>query len=320
MLENLIFSLNTVLPIFIVGFVGYYLVRKGVLSLEFANQASNACFKLFLPMMIFREVYNSKILEDFNGKLVVFVVVGIVAIAIIAAIGCYRLFKDHIRGGAVAHSIFRSNFVLLGIPILNNMYGDMGGQMAAGVLPFAVTTFNVCAVIIFAVFAPAGHGDAKNKTSVTSIAKSIVKNPFIIAIALGALGQGLHIELPMFLSKSVDNFANMASPLALLSVGAQFDFNKAKANLKTSLSVSFLRLVAVPLVLVSTGYMIGFRGIDLSILYVLFGAPTAVSGAALASSMGSDGQLTGEITLISSLLSCVSFFFGVLLLRAIGAV
>lgn len=317
-MENLIFSLNTVLPIFIVGALGYLLVRRGILSSEFADMASNACFKIFLPVMLFKEVYNSKIMEEFSVSLVLYAIGGIAGVMVVSSLIWPFFIKDRARCGAAVHSTYRSNFVLLGIPILTNMYGSGGTVSAAAVMPFAVTTFNICAVITFVLFSPSDK-EVKG-VNVGRIAKSIVKNPFIIGISLGFVCLVLGLKLPLFLTKSVDNVASMASPLALLSVGAQFNFAKAKANLRLSSAVSLLRLVVVPLMMTSVGYLLGFRGAELATLYVLFGSPTAVSGASLAYSMGSDGQLTAEITLISAILSAFTFFVGVLLLRAIGAV
>lgn len=316
-MENLIFSVNAVVPIFIVGAIGYLLVQRGVLTTEFADTASNACFKLFLPVMIFKEVYNSKILEDFNVLLVVYCIGSILLLVAVSSLVWPFFIKDRARCGAAVHSTFRSNFVLMGIPILTNMYGTGGNLAAASVLPFAVTTFNICAVVVFTIYAPL-EGDVKG-ISIPKLIKSIVKNPFILGIVAGIFCLALQIKLPVFLGKSVDNIAAMASPLALLAVGAQFDFKKAKDNIKLSATVSLLRLTVAPLVFVVGGYLCGFRGAELSTIYILFGCPTAVSGAALAQSMGSDGRLTGEITLVSSLFSVFTLCIGVMALRAIGA-
>ena len=319
-MENLIFSLNTVLPVFILGLTGYLMVSNNILTREWASRAAGACFKLFLPIMLFKEVYTSNILEDFDVKYVIFGVLGIVFTMAAACVVAPIFVKDRKRCGAVAHSCFRSNFVLLGIPILTNMYGSGSAGMvpATSLLPFAVATFNICAVVCFSVFAPKEEG--KKGGAVGRVLLGIVKNPFIIAIVLGAGCLALKIQFPAFVTKSIANFSAMASPLVLLAVGAQFDFGEAKGTLKTTLAVCGVRLARVPLIMGGAGYLMGWRGPQLAALYVLFGSPTATSGAALATNMGSDGQLTGEITLISTLLSPVSFFIGVVLMKTLGLV
>ncbi len=318
-MENLLFSLNTVLPVFVLGGLGYILVQQKIITEKWAETAASACFKVFLPIMLFNEVYHSSILETFDVGYVLFGVGGIVFTAAASCIIWPLFVKDRARCGAVAHSTFRSNFILLGIPVLTNMYGVGGTTAATSLLPFAVTTFNICAVLCFTIFEPVTSGE-KRKFDVMKVFLGVVKNPLIIGTALGAVVLALGWQLPPFLEKGVSNIASMASPLVLLSVGAQFNFATAKRNLKTSVGVSLVRLVLVPAAMVTLAYFWGFRGAELATLYVLYGSPTATSGAAMANNMGSDGALTGEITLISALLSAVTFFLGVLLLKTTGLV
>lgn len=317
-MENLIFSLNTVLPVFLLGVIGYLLAQKGVITQDWAKMASAACFKLFLPVMLFNEVRFSNILNDFDVKFVVLEVGGIV-LTMVASCVVWPLFvKDKARCGAVAHSSFRSNFVLFGIPILANMYSSEAMASATALLPFAVVTFNICAVVCFSVFAPQGEG--AKKVSAGSVIMNVFKNPFIIATALGAIALALNITFPSFANKLLSNISSMASPLVLLCVGAQFDFAQAMKNIRISSTVSIVRLFVVPGVMVAAFAALGYRGAELATLYVLYGSPTATSGAAMAANMGSDSALTGEITLISSVLCVVSYFFGILIMKSFSLI
>ena len=56
-MESILFSLNSVLPLFLMGAAGFLLVQRGAISREFADQASNLCFKLLIPFSLFQEVY-----------------------------------------------------------------------------------------------------------------------------------------------------------------------------------------------------------------------------------------------------------------------
>ena len=225
--------------------------------------------------------------------------------------------KDRARCGACIHSTFRANVVLMGIPVLTNMYGEEGALVAAMALPFVVILSNIGAVTVFTAFAPESSGA---RLDPRKLLLSIAKNPFIIAILLGLAAQLSGISFPPFASKSIDYLADMSTPLALLAVGGQFDPKKAAGNLRLNLTICTLRLVVIPAVVIAVAAALGFRGPELAFIFVVVGSPSAVSGAALAKVMGSDHQLTGEVTLMTSLLSAFTFFIAFTLLRSVALI
>ena len=225
--------------------------------------------------------------------------------------------KNRARCGACIHSTFRANVVLMGIPVLTNMYGEEGALVAAMALPFVVILSNIGAVTVFTAFAPESSGA---RLDPRKLLLSIAKNPFIIAILLGLAAQLSGISFPPFASKSIDYLADMSTPLALLAVGGQFDPKKAAGNLRLNLTICTLRLVVIPAVVIAVAAALGFRGPELAFIFVVVGSPSAVSGAALAKVMGSDHQLTGEVTLMTSLLSAFTFFIAFTLLRSVALI
>lgn len=128
------------------------------------------------------------------------------------------------------------------------------------------------------------------------------------------------ISFPPFATKSIDYLADMSTPLALLAVGGQFDPQKAAGNLRLNLAICTLRLIVIPAAVVTGAVMLGFRGPELAFIFVVVGSPSAVSGAALAKVMGSDHELTGEVTLMTSLLSAFTFFVAFTLLRGMALI
>lgn len=316
-MESILFSLNSVLPLFVLGISGYVLVQRGIVDRRFADQASNLCFKLLIPFSLFREVYSASLIEQFNARLVLYCVLAVLATQLLAAAIWPLFIKDRVRCGACVHSTFRTNIVLMGVPLMSNMFGAEGAFVAAMVVPFVVILFNIGAVTTFTVFAPKEMGA---KLDPLALLKNIIRNPFIIAILLGLAAQLSGIVFPGFVTKSVDYFAGMSTPLALIAVGGQFDPQQAKGNLKLNGVLCFVRLVLIPGITTVLAAVLGFRGAGLAVVFVLFGSPTAVSGAALAKVMGSDYQLTGEVTLMSSLLSAVTLFIGVSLLKTFALI
>lgn len=316
-MESILFSLNSVMPLFLMGIAGYLLVQRGVVNENFVDQASNLCFKLLIPFSLFREVYDAKVLDSFDFRLPLYCVLSVLSVLILAWLIWPHFVKDRARCGACIHSTFRANVVLMGIPVLTNMYGEEGALVAAMALPFVVILSNIGAVTVFTAFAPESSGA---RLDPRKLLLSIAKNPFIIAILLGLAAQLSGISFPPFASKSIDYLADMSTPLALLAVGGQFDPKKAAGNLRLNLTICTLRLVVIPAVVIAVAAALGFRGPELAFIFVVVGSPSAVSGAALAKVMGSDHRLTGEVTLMTSLLSAFTFFIAFTLLRSVALI
>jgi predicted permease len=317
-LSSIIFSVNTVLPIFITGLIGYILKYKKIITQEFALNLSKITFKLFIPAMMFEQMYKLDMTKIINLKLILICVIGLFGVMAIAAVICPVFIKEKAKCGAVVHAIFRSNYVLLGIPLMTNLFGQEGANIAASMTSFVIISLNLCAVITLTVFEP--DGEKVNSNRMKDVFKSILTNPFIIAIVAGMLVHSAGLHLPVFIEKSLSNVSVVAMPMALLALGGMYDWNNAKNNLSVSTTITVVRLVAVPAAMLTIAYILGFTGIELCLIYVIFGSPVPTSAAAMAAGMKSDAQLTGELSLMTTLFSPISFFFGVLILRLIGAV
>ena len=64
----------------------------------------------------------------------------------------------------------------------------------------------------------------------------------------------------------------------------------------------------------------GFTGPAIGAIFIVFGAPTAASSYIMAQSMGSDGDLAGEIVVFTTMMSVLSIFVGIAALRGFGII
>ena len=72
MLNDLLFSANTVVPIFLLIMLGYVLTRIKLWDAHFLKIANDVCFKCLLPVLLFYNVATADIFEVFNGKLIIY--------------------------------------------------------------------------------------------------------------------------------------------------------------------------------------------------------------------------------------------------------
>lgn len=311
-MEAFLFSVNNVLPVLLFIVLGYFLKKRKSFSERTIQDMDKLCFRMLLPFSLFKSIYNINMDVAFNTKLVLFGMGGVMLVILVLCLTVPLFMHERKRVGAFIQGVYRGNFLLLGTPLAANMFGAEGEQNVAMLLPFAIATFNVFAVIILSIY---GAKNGKGKIHVGQLLLGIFKNPLIIATLLALFARFLPFRLPIFMTKFVSDVGTMATPLALIMLGAQFEFKGFKSNFRAAAIATFLRLIVVPVVLLGTAILLGWRGAELGVLFILFSVPTAVSSHIMAINLGCDGDLAGAILVCSTLVSMFTLFFGSFLLE-----
>ena len=312
MLDIFLFSANAILPILLVMLIGYWLHHVKIVNDDFIARANRLCFTVTLPIQEFVNIYNPEDVQLPSGRLVAFAVVSVIATVALLWIVIPMIEKDNRKAGSMIQAIYRGNFLLFGIPLATNLFGEEGVLPTAMLLPIAVPLYNALAVIVLSRFG----GEHKPKPK--QVVKSILTNPLILAAAV-ALGLSfLKIKLPVFLTKAASSVGVSATPLALMMLGAQFDVAKFKSTLRQTIFSSAMRLVIVPAIVMTIAVLMGFRGPELGAILILFCAPTAVSSFIMARSMGCDGDLAGQLVVSTTFLCGFTLFLEVALLKGLS--
>lgn len=314
-MNNLIISINAVLPLMLCMGAGYLFRRLNLAKADdaFYSKCNALCFKTFLPLMLFVNIYDSDLSTAASPALFAYALGGILLVFFLCFLIIPRLVKEDSRRAVLIQGIFRSNYVIFGVPIAINLYGTEKAATAALLAAVAVPAFNVLAVVALEYYSP-------NKTGMKSVLIGILKNPLIWGAVIGLLFQGLHLTLPQPVYKAVSDLGKMATPLALVALGATFRFTAVRKNLRY-LAIGVLgRIVAVPLLLLPLGAALGFRDVSLLSLVVLFASPTAVSSYTMAAAAGHDAELAGQQVVFTSIASLFSVFLWILLFKTLGMI
>jgi len=184
-------------------------------------------------------------------------------------------------------------------------------------MPFAIIIYNMFAVIILTIY---GNGDGQAKIDVKKLAKDIVTSPLIFASVLALALRMLPWKIPVVFTNTVSQLGSVASPLALLVLGANFDVKGFKSNIRTSVIAALLRLVVFPLAFILLALAFGMRGAQLGVVFILFGVPTAVSSHIMALNLGCDGELAGDILVCTTMLSMITMFLGIFILKTLALI
>lgn len=329
-MDSLIFAINAVSPIVIMVAIGYFLKKIGLMDGDFSKKANKLVFKVFLPVKLFLNVYGIKSVNSVNFGYVFYAIGALIVIFLLAIPTVVLLTKKKKCRGALLQGIFRSNYALIGIPLaesLSESLGDEGLAAATLLSAFIVPAFNILAVIGLSIFNNEGK-----KPNFKKILLGIVKNPLIIGITTGlcVLGiralfekNGIDFRLASIspVWKTVDYLSALATPLALLVLGAQFEFSAIPTLKREIISGVILRSVVVPLLAVGTAFLAfrsSFDGAQFAALVAAFCTPVAVSSVPMAQEMGADSELAGQLVVFTTITSAFTIFIASFLLKLTG--
>ena len=314
-MENIIVSFNVIAPVFFLMVLGYLLVNYTSLAdRKLTKQANAIVFKIFLPCMLFYNVYQSDIGAEIHSriKLCIWAAGGLLILFVLLCLIVPKVVKQENQQGVVIQGIFRSNYVIFGVAVVQNMYGVKSTTTAAILSAILVPMYNFLAVVALSIFGE------KRETDWKKIILDIVKNPLIISSVLGIIFSLLGIRLPTAVDTTVQDLAKLSTPIAFMILGGDLDFSKVRGNLKVASVVLTIKLVILPLIMIPMIVMIGYRDADLLSGLLAYQTPVAVSSYIMAQQAGADGQLAGQLVVFSSVLSIFTLFVTILILRTIG--
>ena len=301
-MENFIYSVDATFPIFLVMVIGYILKQIGMLNDNFVTVANRFNFKVTLPFMLFRDISGVDIRAVFDIRYVLFCALVSTACFWIIWGGVKLFLKDQSMRGAFVQASFRSSAAVMGLAFIQNMYGSsaMGPLMIVSAVPL----YNIFSVIVLT-FEGAHSGEVDPKQKIKAACINIAKNPIILGILAGLIVGLLGIDFPVIVDKTVNSVAQMATPLALITIGAGFEGRKALAKIRPTIVASMIKLVIQPLIFLPVAAWMGFRGEQMIAILIMLASPTTPSCYIMAKNMDNDGVLTASVIVMTTLLAAV---------------
>ena len=314
-MENFIYSINVTMPIFLVMVIGYILKQIGMLNDNFVTVANKFNFKVTLPFMLFKDIAGVDIKVVFDIKYVLFCAI-VSTICFWVVWGTAKLLvRDKTIRGAFVQSSFRGSAAVMGLAFIQNIYGSsaMGPLMIVSAVPL----YNIFSVIVLTFEANDSTGIDK-KAKIRQAGINICKNPIILSILAGLVVGLLGIQFPMLVNKTVSNVAQMATPLALITIGAGFEGRKALAKIAPTMAASMIKLVLQPLVFLPVAAWMGFSGEKMIAILIMLASPTTPSCYIMAKSMNNDEVLTASVIVTTTLMAAFTLTGWIFLLKTLG--
>ena len=287
---------------------------KGVVKEEFLQQLNKMVFKVMYPFMTFYNIYKADASSLPRPVMLIFSGVSILALEVILVFIVPKIVKENPKRGVIIQAVYRSNFVLFGLPLTISVFGDAASSVAAMVVTVVVTIYNTTSVVILEMF------NSEGKTTAKSLLLNVAKNPLLQGAVVGLIFFFLGIKVPKSLLTPIAAFADMTSPLALFVLGGTLHFNAIRGNLKYLVPTLSFKLLALPALMLAIAYQFGLRELELFLLLAIYGTPVAAASYPMAQNMGGDGELAGQFVVISTVVSVATLFVWIFFLKSVGLI
>ena len=310
--QHFIVALKAIIPLFILIGMGIYVRWRKMLTDTELQHVNAMVFRVFFFCMMFYNMYTTTIATAFRPRLMAFTVTALFVMLLVSGIVVCTVEKDNRSRGAMLQGLFRSNFVLLGLPLVENIFGPEAVAVPTMMIAVVSPIYNVVSIFILESFRGKGH------FSLASSFAKVLQNPMIVGALLGLFFVITGISVPEPLLKPVRQIAYCTSPVALLILGASFRFGTVSEE-KRNLAILVLgRLLVIPALVMGTAYYMGFRGVDFVTILCIFATPCAVASFAMAQQLGSNAELAGNGVVVTSAFSSITLFFWVVLFKALS--
>ena len=270
MLSNLLFSLNTCLPIFFLLGLGFFLRNKGFFNGEYVDRTARLVFNVLLPGKLFLDVAGTDFQSAFEGRYTAAILIGSIIQFAMAWVLGNLLCCDRNKQGAFSHACFRGNFAYVGLALLQNIYGEAVPETAV-ITAVVLVLYNIQGTILLTVKESRGNVNVKN------ILLGIIKNPMILSIVAALPFSYFEVELPFVVSKSLGYLQVSAGPMALLTVGASIQLSAIRSDIRLLLKSSSIKLVIQPLIWVVLCMAMGLTHRQSVTAVIAAGMPPAVN-------------------------------------------
>ena len=313
-MESFVLAVNVVTPLLVYMFIGVLIRKFSILTEQNCKALNSMIFRILIPLTLFFSIYESDVRSAVRPKVYLYVLLCVLAsFGIVWVILKRRLSDDLPTAVTLTQAIARSNFALFGVTIGTSLCDSEGMGTIAALMAVVTPTYNILSVLLFSAL-------QKNAVSKGQIVKDVLKNPLVVAGILGLIVGLSGIVIPPIIAKPLSTLGSTATPMALMALGGMLTISSISDHRRYILFASFMRLIGMPLIILTVAVLIGMRGVELIAIFAVFAAPTAVASTPMAQEMGGDGKLAGEIVATTSFLSILTIFLWILVLSNMGLI
>ena len=308
--------IGVTLPIFAVIAVGFFIKKKGIIKDQNVPFLNKLTYNFGLSSLVFLNIVENKLKEIFDVDILKVIFPTYFLFLIIVFLSFYFLKIKNKTKSAVIVSTFRSNMAFIGMPVLLYAYGSLATAKASIVIA-CLLPLNILFTAFFLKLLDI-HDSKDRKTDIKKLVIEIITDPVVIAVIAGLIISYFSYEIPSPIFKFFEILSGIATPLALISIGASFKFSHIKSNIKYLSLISFGKLILMPLLsLVFSIFIFKIGNLDRDIIVLLFAMPLAVGTFIQSEKYNSDTDFISSALITTTLVSAVTITAWLFILRLI---
>lgn len=311
MLQNFIICVNAVIPSAIYLVIGIILKVTGVLKDEEVRKFTHVVFVTLYPFIMFDNLYGKNIAENMDLRLGLYAFIFTAVQFMVSWLFVCRIEKSNYERGAMIQALYRSNYVLMGFPIAVNLFGKGNITAVAIIMLIVVPFYNISAVILFENF-------RGGKVDPGMMLRRILTNPIIDGGIAAFIVMMLGINLPGPVENTITTLSDATAPIAMILLGAALNINGFSSDRWRIIICTVGKLVVFPIFGITGAVLLGIRDVQLIAVTLMTAAPDALASYAMASSMGGNGKLAGELVVVTTIASCFTIPVFLFILKTNG--
>lgn len=292
--------LQLLLPDFSLVLCGYLVCRYTALGRTVWEQVESLVYFFLFPVLLFQSIVRSPLdLGATSSLIAAGLVMGLAGIALAYLLPHLPGLKERIaprEHAGAAQVAFRFNSYI-GLALAERLAGAQGLLLLAVLIGVCVPLFNVAAVWPMARHAQSGF------------VRALVRNPLIIATALGLAANFAGLRIPAWLEPSVSRVGGASIPLGLMAAGAGMRLAHLAEQKALTAGLLTIRHLLLPLVAAALAWAFRLDPVQATVLLAFSALPTASSCYVLASRMGYNGPHVAGLVTLSTLLGMASLPF-----------
>ncbi len=312
-MNSFFIAVDAVLPFLIYISFGYGVRRAGVADEAFMYRLNSLIFRAFFPIMMFYNLYSVEHGLSLDLKMVGLSAASILLLELLLVLIVPRLVAENPKRGVIIQAMYRSNFVLFGIPLATSIFGSEGTTLATMMIAIVIPIYNVTAVIILEMY-------RGGKISPGVLAKNVIHNPMIRGAVVGFAFFILNIKLPASVEEPIAQLAALSTPMALFVLGGTLHFSAIRHNLRYLVPAISIKLLVLPAIALAAATALGLGSVERFVYFEMFATPVATASYSMAQNMGGDGELAGQLVVISTAVSVFTIFLWVFFLSGTGLI
>lgn len=298
-------ALGITAPILVVLALGSFFRHRGWVNEGFVESGNRLLFNVCMPSLLFLATAAQPV----TAAVLPLAVFGVAAtfVAVTALWFIAPLIAGRERRGEFVQSAFRSNMGMIGIALCVNAYGEDVLAHASVFVAAMIVAYNVLAIVVLT-------------SHPSRVLRNLARNPLLIGILAGLAWQQLRLPLPGILQDSIAYLARMALPLALLCIGASLQWRTLRPTHRDVLWASAFKMLILPAVISAVAVMLGFRGEELGILFLMIASPTAMVAFVMAREFAARSDMTAEVIALTTVVMPLTVTAGLTLLASLALI